>query len=185
MCIQYVPSSIYSIYTYTPRPSNVKLGRRSIFKRNDRSLHKGPECTKSTGAVLVVNHGVFTAMNLDLDMSIHTWTDLTLRCWSSPSIWQEISVTQLQWFHVFHVSGRSQYRGQSGRGLGKPEVPPSPFAYGGSSCISAYQEVTGTTGQNRPQTLTQKSFFLCMKVTFRCGEFNLGNLFKNHPSNYQ
>ena len=178
MCIQYV---YISVYIYIPGPSNVKLGR----PWSDRSLHKRPECTKSTGAVfswgswsfcsyeLRCRYDVDTHMNwfdfifypnlnlkcLKLSVKFCCQTIVTFRWWSSPSIWQEISVTQLHCLFLFFPPMSSVYRelGRFRSWLEKPEVPPSPFAYGGSSCISADpSEMT----QGRPQTFTQKSFFI-------------------------
>ena len=120
MCMQYV---YISVYIYIPGPSNVKLGR----PWSDRSLHKRPECTKSTGAVfswgswsfcsyeLRCRYDVDTHMNwfdfifypnlnlkcLKLSVKFCCQTIVTFRWWSSPSIWQEISVTQLHCFFVF------------------------------------------------------------------------------------
>ena len=101
----------------------MKLGR----PWSDRSLHKRPECTTSAGAVfswgswsfcsyeLRCRYDVDTHMNwfdfifypnlnlkcLKLSVKLSCQTIVTFRWWSSPSIWQEISVTQLQWFFVF------------------------------------------------------------------------------------
>lgn len=190
VCLLATPyTCAYNMYIYIciPRPSNVKLGR----PWSDRSLHKRPECTKSTGAVfswgswsfcsyeLRCRYDVDTQMNwfdfifypnlnlkcLKLSVKFCCQTIVTFRWWSSPSIWQEISVTQLQWFfvlsffptNVFSLPWASKVQVVDSCGLEKPEVPPSPFAYGGSSCISADpSEMT----QGRPQTFTQKSFLI-------------------------
>ena len=125
MCIQSVYISVYIyiyiyIYIWIPRPSNVKLG--TSLKRQVLA-QKTWVYQIYWSSFLVGDHEVFAAMNLDVDTHMN-WFDfifypnlnlkclklsvklscqtiVTFRWWSSPSIWQEISVTQLQWFFVF------------------------------------------------------------------------------------